>query len=351
MADLKRSLFGYSSASVRSTLTEREAELDQASKNASEAEQRAERLSSELSEVQDRLTGLEEQLQAAQELSASLTADLDRSVAQRESIEDEVLPLRRELEEVRTELREAKDAIVGRDDQLRAAEAGSASLEEQLRQQAERLEQVTAEAAECQASLRALEEPGGSEATIIAQRKRVAELEELVEGYRELIDGGSAPAVASAEPSDAEETPTGPSTAGELAAVIEVAEQAVASIMESTRVRADEELRALDEERGRIRRDVETMTAWRDRATPMILSLQAAMYEIQGQGAEIGLRVNEALRPVTSAATALATQLESLNDLAGATLDVSTEEAAPSGPEGVTELPEEHFASRDSSDR
>ena len=34
MADLKRTLFGYSSASVRSALTERDASLDHASKNA-----------------------------------------------------------------------------------------------------------------------------------------------------------------------------------------------------------------------------------------------------------------------------------------------------------------------------
>jgi hypothetical protein len=156
--------------------------------------------------------------------------------------------------------------------------------------------------------------------------------------------------VPSAEPSDAQEPPTGPSTASELAAVIEVAEQAVASIMESTRVRAEEELRAVDAERERIRRDVETMTAWRDRAAPMIVSLQAAMQEIQSQGAEIGLRVGEALRPVSTAVTALGAQLVSLDDLAQAPLDVSTEAAAPSEPDHVTKLPEEHPAGRDSSD-
>ena len=350
MADLKRRLFGYSSTSVQSALTERDAVLDRTSKSASAAKQRAELLSSELSETQGRLAGLEEQLDTAEKLRVTLTTDLERAVAQRGSMEAEVIPLRRELEEVHTELRDAKEAILGRDEQLRAARAGSASLEELLRQQAEHLQQATAEAAESRERLRALEESAGSEAAMSAQQARVVELEELVEGYRELIEGGTAEAP-SVEPSDAQETRAGPSTASELAAVIEVAEQAVASIMESTRVRANEELRAVDAERERIRRDVETMTAWRDRAAPMIASLQAAMHEIQSQGAEIGRRVIEALRPASAAVTDLNSQLASLDDLARAPLNVATERAAPSEPDNVMELPEEHPASRDSSDR
>jgi chromosome segregation ATPase len=326
MVDLKRKLFGYSSASVRLLLTERDAALDRASRSASAAEQRAERLSSELSEARGRLVGFEEELDTAVKLSVTLTTDLERAVAQRESMEAEVLPLRLELEEVQTELRDAKEAMLGQEEQLRVAQAGSASLEERLRQQAERLEQASAEQA------------------------RLTELEALVEGYRQLIEDGSTESPL-LEPSDALETPAGPSTASELAAVIEVAEQAVKSIMESTRVRADEELRAVDGEREMIRRDVETMTAWRDRAAPMIASLQAAMHEIQSQGAEIGRRVLEALRPVSTAVTALNSQLESLDDLTRGPLVVSTEASDPSEADEVMELPEEHPAGRDTSDR
>jgi chromosome segregation ATPase len=310
MADLKRTLFGYSSASVRLLLTERDAALDRASKSASAKEQRAERLSSELSQTKGRLAGLEEQLETAQKLCATLTADLEREVARRESAEAEVLPLRRELDEARGELRGAREAVLDREEQLRAAQAAAS-----------------------------------------AEQARLAELEDLVEGYRELIGDRSLVEASSIEPVDAPETPTGPSSAGELAAVIEVAERAVASIMESTRARADEELRAVDAERERIRRDVETMTEWRDRAAPMIASLQAAMHEIQSQGVEIGRRVLEALRPVSSAVTALNSQLASLDDLERAPVDVSGEESAPSEADDVMELPEEHPAGRDSSDR
>jgi chromosome segregation ATPase len=310
MADLKRTLFGYSSTSVRLLLTERDSALDRASKTASSADQRAERATSELSETKGRLAELEEQLETEEKLCATLTADLERAVAQRASMEAEFLSLRHELDEVHDELLGAEEAVFGRDEQLRAAQARSEALEQQLRQQAQRLEEATAEADESRAALqRALEESAGYE-----------------------------------------ETPTGPSTASELAAVIEVAEQAVASIMESTRVRADEELRAADAERDRIRRDVETMTAWRDRAAPMIASLQAAMHGIQSQGAEIGRRVLEALRPVSTAVTDLDSQLASLDDLARAPLDISAEAETPSEADEVMELPEEHPAGRDASD-
>jgi chromosome segregation ATPase len=310
MADLKRTLFGYSSASVRLLLTERDAALDRASKSASAKEQRAERLSSELSQTKGRLAGLEEQLETAEKLRATLTADLELEAARRESAEAGVLPLRRELEQAQSELRGARGALLDREEQLRAAQAAAS-----------------------------------------AERARLAELEDLVEGYRELIENRSLVEASSIEPGDAPETPTGPSSAGELAAVIEVAERAVASIMESTRARAEEELRAVDGERERIRRDVERMTEWRDRAAPMIASLQAAVHEIQSQGVEIGRRVLEALRPVSSAVTALNSQLASLDDLEGAPVDVSAEESAPSEANDVMELPEEHPAGRDSSDR
>ena len=349
MADLKRRLFGYSSASVRLLLTERDAALDRASTTASEAGQRAERISTELSETADRLAGVEEQLDAAQKLCLTLKADLERAVAERDSREAEALSLRGELQEANTELRGAKEAVLGRDEQLREAEATSSGLERQLRQQTERLEQATAEAEQSKASLQgALEESAGFRAAASAEQARLTELEDLVEGYREMIEGRSVGELSSVEPSDAQET-AGPSTAGELAAVIEVAERAVASIMESTRIRAEEELRTVDDERERISRDVETMTAWRDRAGPMIASLQAAVHEIQSQGAEIGRRVLDALRPVSTAVASLNSALASLDDLPGAPIDVSTE-AAASEADDVMELPDEHPAGRDTSD-
>jgi len=311
MAELKRRLFGgYTSESVEEVLSEKEALLNGASKEASVTEQ-LEHVSSQLAETQGRLAELERQLAAAQELSATLTADLQGSVAQRESLEAQVLPLRSELAELRNA-------------------------------QAERLEQATAEVAGSEESLqRALEESAEYQATVIAQQQRLAELEQLVEGYRQLIESETPGGVPSTEPSGEQEPPPTPSTASELAAVIEVAEQAVANILDSTRVRADEGLRAVDDERERIGRDIESMTAWRDRAAPMIASLQAALDEIKIQAVEIGRGIDEALRPVSTAVAALTAQLASLDDLARAPVE-STEAPAPSEDDSVTVIPEDH---------
>src|SRR5918996_997834 len=318
MAELKRRLFGgYTSESVEEVLSEKEELLDGASKEASVTEQ-LESVSSQLAETQGRLAELESQLAAAQELSTTLTADLQGSVAQREYLEAQVLPLRSELEELRNA-------------------------------QAERLEQATVEADVNQESLqRALAESAEYKATVIAQQQRMTELEDLVEGYRELIESETPVGVPSAKPGDEQEPPT-PKTASELAAVIEVAEQAVANILDSTPVRADEELRAVDDERERIGRDIESMTSWRDRAAPMIASLQAALDEIKIQALEIGRGIDEALRPVSNAVASLTAQLASLDDLARAPVE-STKAPAPPEDDSVTVIPEDHPPSPDFQD-
>src|SRR5918995_4567594 len=314
MAELKRRLFGgYTSESVEDVLSEKEALLDGASKEATVTEQ-LESVSSQLAETQGRLAELERQLLAAQELSTTLTADLQGSVAQRESLEAEVLPLRSELEELRNA-------------------------------QAERL--ATPEVPGSEESLqRALDEAAEYKATVIFQQQRMTELEHLVEGYRELIESETPIAAPPAKPS--EEPPT-PKTASELAAVIEVAEQAVANILDSTRVRADEELRAGDDERERIGRDIESMTSWRDRAAPMIASLQAALDEIKIQAVEIGRGIDEALRPVATAVDALTAQLASLDDLSRAPVE-PTPPPAPAEDDSVTVIPEDHPPSPDFQD-
>jgi chromosome segregation ATPase len=223
-------------------------------------------------------------------------------------LEAEVLPLRSELEELR-------------------------------KAQAERLEQAPAEMPGSETLQRALDEAAEYRTTVIAQQQRMTELEQLVEGYRELIESETPIAAPPAKPSE-EEGPPPPKTASELAAVIEAAEQAVANILDSTRVRADQELRAVDDERERIERDIESMTSWRDRAAPMIASLQAALDEIKIQAVEIGRGIDQALRPVATAVDGLTAQLASLDELARAPVQ-STEAPAPPEDDGVTVIPEE----------
>jgi uncharacterized protein YoxC len=96
-----------------------------------------------------------------------------------------------------------------------------------------------------------------------------------------------------------------------------VTEEAVVRIIESTKVRVDEELRTVDADRERIRQEVESMTAWRDRAAPMIASMRSTMDELVRQVGDVGPRVSDVLQPVTARVTSLTTELASLDSLAG----------------------------------
>lgn len=376
MADLKRAFFGYSSASVRSVLLDNEGMLARAAGEARAAEEKAERLSSDLWETQSRLGELQNELDSAQRLAETLTVDLERSVAQRERMEAEAVALRQELQDAHAELGTVRQTILEIETQLRAANERTAvveadlatrsgerdelaqqaadaraectRLEESLRQSTKSTMEAREEASKGQHWLRrALEESAEYKTSLSAQQQRIDELEELLATYRAELEERGRAVISVTDPSEA--PGGGPSTARELAAVLQDAEQAVVRIMESTRARADEELRTVDADRERIKRDVETMTAWRDRAAPMIGSLKAAMDEMQGHVAEIGLRVTDVLRPVTGAVTRLSTLLASLDSLSRATPDVGERPSGSSEDARVIELREEHITGRDAS--
>jgi chromosome segregation protein len=342
MVGLKRALFGYSSGSVQSVLADRELMFERASREAQSAEERAERLASELSEAKLRLGEAEERLGSSQELGETLAADLERSVAEREAMQARLTALHEELSGVNAGLAAAEAAIAARDHELHAglertagleielaehrrqrdelaaqlasARDGSVALQEELRQRNELLAKADAEESKAQAWLRrALEESAGYKQSLTEEQARVAELEELLGTYRAELEERAATPVASRD--EAAEESGGPSSARELAAVLQVTEEAVVRIMESTRARADEELRNVDHDRERIGREVDALKAWRDRAAPMIVTLQSTMDEVIGHANEIGVRINEVLRPVTGAVARLGSQLSSLDSL------------------------------------
>jgi DNA repair exonuclease SbcCD ATPase subunit len=309
MTHLRRALFGYSAASVSAVLAERELALQRASTGARSCEERAERLAGELGETQALLERAEDRFRAAQDLGEKIAADLDDSVAAREAMEAQLESLRKQLENVSTMLAATEDMVADRDERLRA-EA------ERLRAAAERTSTLEAD----------------HRASLSAERSRVVELERLLAEYRAELEeralaAAPTPGVNAPIPPDherelrerelAEHVPE-PSTAEELATVLQVTEEAVVRIIESTKVRVDEELRTVDADRERIRREVESMTAWRDRAAPMIASMQTTMDELVRQVGDVGPRVGEVLQPVTARVTSLTSELASLDSLAGA---------------------------------
>jgi chromosome segregation ATPase len=291
MAHLRRAFFGYSPASVSAVLAERELSLQRASKDARAAEERAERLADELGQTQALLGRAEERFGAAQDLGEKIAADLEESVAAREAIEGRLETVSKQLDNVNTMLAATEDMVADRDQQLRAAADRMSALEADHR------------------------------ASLSAERSRVVELEQLLADYREELEEralAEAP-IRAAEPlravDEIHERADAPSTAEELATVLQLTEEAVVRIIESTKERVGEELRTVDADRERIQREVESMTAWRDRAAPMIASMQTTMDDLVRQVADVGTRVGEALQPVTSRVTRLTSELASLDSL------------------------------------
>ncbi|MGZ4152308.1 MAG: hypothetical protein ACXVP3_07675 [Actinomycetota bacterium] len=342
MAELKRSLFGYSARTVGAVLRDRDLMFERATTDARSASERAERLATELSEMQQRLDATEARATSAEDLAESTATELERSIAEREAMEARTIVLEQELSDAKTSLETAAATTAYKDSQLRLATdriteldtqlAGStderdalgrdledvrgshAGLEEQLRQRHEALALAQGEASKAQTWLRrALEESSEYKDALGREQARVAELEELVQTYRAELEeraGASTEATGSGAPDD-------PSTAKELATVLQVTEEAVLRIMESTKARADEDLRRVDADRDRIRTEVDELVAWRDRAAPMIRSLGSTMDELLGQVSNIGPRVQEALGPATRAIGRLTSQLTSLDAVSG----------------------------------
>jgi chromosome segregation ATPase len=373
MTALRRALFGYSSASVHALLADRERMFERASREAQSAEQRAARLASELQDTQQRIGEIEERLSSANEIGQTLAADLERSIVEREAMQAQIISLQDDLTSVGATLAEAQSAVAATEQELRAsfertaaleaelgerarerdglarelASAGavSAELQEELRQRSELLARAQAEASEAQASLRrALEEAAEHGNALSAERVRGAELEELLATRR--IELERAPATPS-QPEGALQDSEGPSTWRELATVLHVTEETVVGIMESARTRAEEELRGLDEDRERIGREVETMMAWRDEAAPMITLLRSTMDEAVRRADEIGVCVNEVLRPVTGVVTRMSSQLSSLDSLSAPTPPSTERAEEPSHGARVIELPDEQTAGRE----
>jgi chromosome segregation ATPase len=255
MAELRRALFGYSRASVGAVIADRELMLQRASRDARSGEDRAERLATEVMETQARLA---------------------RAAAQ-------LATLRSQLENVTTMLAATQDMVADRDAQLRDAAEATEAL-----------------AAEHRASLK-------------GELDRVAELEELLADYRAELQARPMPASPTAVATHPREPDGTASTAEELAAVLLVAEQAVVRIIESTKERADEELRTVDEDRDRVTHEVDSMIAWRDRAAPIIASMQTTMDEVASRVADVAGRVGYALEPLTSGVLRLTTELASLD--------------------------------------
>jgi chromosome segregation ATPase len=318
--------------------------FERASRNAQAAEERADRLASQLRTTEGRLGDAEEQLRSGRDFTDTLAMSLERSVAEREAIQADLPVLRRELDAMKATLATREATIDGKERELRdalehlvtlrsgmtertaerdalaqelaKAREVSAQLREDLQQRDEALARAQAEAEAAQIRLRrALDESAEYKESLNAEQTRIAGLAEQLTSYRTELEERAGAASWQPQTEGSSGPSEGPSTAPELDEVLQLTEEAVVRVMESARDRADRELRRLDEDRERIGREVEAMERWRDSAAPMIGMLRSTLAEVAGRADEIGLRVQEAVRPLTGAVTRLGSQLSSLDAL------------------------------------
>jgi chromosome segregation protein len=329
MAGLRRALLGYSSSSVAAVLADREHMFELASKDARSAAERADRLATELREIQARLDEAEERSAAAQEIGESLAVELERSVAHREAMEAKLTVLGEETAGVTAALAVANASIASRDAELREASERMVALEAQMAERARDREDLGHQLAAARSLAAGLKDE------LAAEQGRRGRADELLETYRaELRER---------PPAAPESAAVGPSSARELAAVLQVTEEAVIRIMESTRARADEELREVDRDRERIGRDVEAMRTWRDRAAPTIATMQSTLQELVAHASSIGTQIGDVLRPVALAATRLGADLSSLDGLAPTSV---ADAGAPGQGARIIELRDDQTAER-----
>jgi len=313
MDGLRRAPFGYSSTSVRALLEERERMFERASMNAQAAEDRADRLVSELRATQGRLGDVEEQLRSGRDFADSLAMGLERSVTERGAMEVDLEGLRHELDVVKATLATTETMIEGKDRALRDALRHIATLQSSLTERTAERDDLTEELT------KARDESAEYRESLRTEQARMAGLAEQLTSYRTELEeraGGATPqpqAEASAEASA--EAGEGPAIAPELDEVLQLTEEAIVHVMESARDRADRELRRLDQDRERLSREVEAMRGWRDSAAPIIALLQSTLADVIRQADEIGLRVDEVVRPLTGAVTRLGSQLSALDAL------------------------------------
>ena len=326
---LKRGLFGYTPESVRLLLADRDKMFIRAAEQARAAEALVLELRSEVEALKAQFEERQEALRAAEAEAADLRTDRDATRVELDRAAATVAQLTMDVEVARKELADAQELVRVADAQVARQNGDLAVLRQELGSarrdfliQNQRARSAENRVDELEAELVSATER--LEADLASTRDRLES--ELRWTTAELGVARAAAAEAAAAPDQAE---AGPSTAEELFAVVEDAEQALARVLDSARVRAGAELREAERARREIREDVERLAAWRERLAPLVRAVRASIDETQLRAVQVGDGVRDAVDPVTQALQALSDRLAVLAELAGppATPDEESERA------------------------
>jgi chromosome segregation ATPase len=314
---LKRGLFGYTPESVRLLLADRDKMFIRAAEQARAAEALVLELRSEVEGLKAQFEERQEALRAAEAEAADLRTDRDATRVELDRAAATLAQLTTEVEVARKELADAQELVRVADAQVARQNGDLAVLRQELGS-ARRdflIQNQRARSAENRVDELEAELVSGTErleAELASTRDRLEA--ELRWTTAELGVARAAAAEAAAAPAQAQ---VGPTTAEELFAVVEDAEQALARVLDSARSRAEAELREAERARREIREDVERLAEWRERLAPLVRAVRASIDETQLRAVQVGDGVRDAVDPVTEALQALSDRLAVLAELAG----------------------------------
>ncbi len=273
---LKRGPFGYTPASVREVLSDRDRMFQRAADQARAAVARADELDRRLKEA----------------------------TAKESELAGRVRDAEAETLRVRSEMDALGEAVERSDDHA----ARAARFELDARTAREEL-------------LEAGEELRGSRARITDLEEQLASLHQEVDRLRELGAGSVVISVSDTA-----------STAEELSGALDAAEQAVARIVEAARLRGEEQLEELERTREEASRELDRLTTWRDTVSPTVHDVRKWIEETRERTTELADRMREAMGPAVSALDELSERLATLSELP------DIEDAAPPGSDRVEEI-------------
>ena len=286
---LKRGV-GYSRRSVHELLSNRDQIARRASRQARDALDHAERLHAELEDARRHVAELTERAEAAEAQIASLQAKLrDATRDERRVLDVEARAARLDLA-----LRTARNEVGDYTGRLQAAELRVSELEARMRflgperdalrdrvvQLSGELDRVRADRDRLRTEIEALGgQPGGADVTVSLQ-----EADPLTE---------------------------------EVAGALRAAEMAVTKIVESARLKGEEELEELERVQQQVRMETDQLTAWRRSAEPTLGDLGGWLRETRRRTADLAEQIREVLEPAASALDELNRRLRDIGDVPG----------------------------------
>jgi chromosome segregation ATPase len=309
---LVRSVFGYTSRSIKRLLDEQEARYGhQIESQARKGQQRVADMQAQLDSAADEIRALTEELQSKEKARAGIEAELRDAAQALRDEKEQIGFLRRSVSELALQIRAASDVV----DHGKEAVASMANLEAELA------------AAKDELRMKALETwTTDQENTKLRDELSALKKEQLLRRDVEPRDDVGSDQPAQQDP--AQDDPVAKLVAREMSNVLD---SAVTDVVQQVRRSSVEQLEEAESLRRETRAELERLAAFRRATSPLISSVQVGIQRAHARIEELPNRVADALTPLTESLDALVEPISGLADVISSDPDL--------GPDGPDETP------------